>query len=180
MRLFLAVEIPLELRNEIYNLKSRIDDGFSDIKWVEKQNLHITLRFLGEVPERRLEEIEVALNNVEVEPFRCAVKSLGVFPNEKRPRVIWAGVEPQLPLKKMHVQLDRALFTLGFRKELGYRPHITLGRIKMLGNADELVQSLGKLKDFSTGEFMVDRFVLKRSTLTKDGPVYDDLMVFGL
>ncbi|MBN1896630.1 MAG: RNA 2',3'-cyclic phosphodiesterase [Candidatus Aenigmarchaeota archaeon] len=175
-RLFIAVDIPEYIRSTISDF--RIPSDAAKIRWVEKDNIHLTLRFLGDTEEKRLDEIVNALRKVEFSPFRCSVSGFGVFPDMHRPRVIWAGITPEDDVIYLHKKIDDALDDPGFQKEM-FTSHITIGRVKIVSDLLKMEKHLHELmeKHFSMA-FTVSCFKLKKSTLTPDGPVYEDVMSF--
>lgn len=180
MRLFIAVEIPPEIRKKLASLCGKIGDEAAKIKWVEEENIHMTLKFLGEVDEGKAEGIKETLASVKMAPVSCAVKGFGTFPNDNYIKVIWAGVVPEEPFIKLHEQVDKALEPIGFSGDKKFSPHITIGRVRFVGDKEKLRESIRKLEDADAGgDFMTKGFVLKKSTLTEKGPVYEDVMVFA-
>jgi 2'-5' RNA ligase len=180
MRLFIAVEIPEEIRKKLFSMREKISEEAAKIKWVEENNIHMTLKFLGEVDENKVDGIKEALSSVNLEPFECSVKGFGVFPNRDYVRVIWAGLEPEEPFRKLHEEVDISLESLGFGKDSKFSPHVTIGRVRFVKDKEGLRKSLDALEGAETGgSFEVQGFVLKKSTLTEKGPVYEDMGVFG-
>lgn len=180
MRLFIAVEIPLEIRKKLASMREKIGEEVAKIKWVEEKNIHMTMKFLGEVDECKVEGIKGALSSVKQETFECSVKGFGTFPNDNYVKVIWAGIAPEGPFRKLHDQIDSSLEPLGFGKDSRFSPHATIGRVRFVKDKEALGESITKLKDAGAGgDFMTKGFVLKKSTLTEKGPVYEDIKVFA-
>lgn len=178
MRLFVAVDIPEELRERLkplLNLLSR----YRGIKPVEPENLHITLKFLGEVNDARAELVKDRLRKVEFDPFTIRFRGIGFFPRPDYMRVIWVGVEGE-GIYKLAEKIEKEMRKLGFKKDREFRAHLTVGRVKRI-DADLRMKLAEELKEFNRdyGEFTVEEFRLKRSTLTPKGPIYDDVEVFG-
>ncbi len=175
-RLFIAADIPEEIRCAIADF--RLQPDAAKIRWVDIRNMHLTLRFLGDTEEGRLDGICNALRNVEFSPFRCSVSGFGVFPDMHRPRVIWAGIIPKDDVISLHKKIDDALEGLGFHKER-FTPHVTMGRVKLVSDPILLERQLRELKGkhFSRA-FEVDGFKLKKSMLTPEGPIYEDVSSF--
>ncbi len=180
MRLFIAVGIPGDIRRKLASAQKRIGDGGGKIKWVEEENLHVTLKFLGEVEEGKVIGIKEALKSVKHDPFRCEVKGFGAFPNEEHIKVLWAGVEPGRAFMNLHEGIDNALEPFGFGKDMRFHPHITLGRVRLVRDRENLRSAVDGMKSQNFGGFGVSAFRLKKSTLTPQGPVYDDVAVFDL
>ncbi|WP_423792575.1 RNA 2',3'-cyclic phosphodiesterase [Methanocaldococcus indicus] len=168
MRVFLAIDIPKDIKNKIYELQK--DFKIKGIKLVEKENLHITVKFLGEVDDNTLNKI---LNlNLEIPKTKIELKGLGTFPNENYIRVIWIGVYGE-GLINIFKEIDNKLNTLGFEKERSYVPHLTLGRVKFIENKKLLKEKINKNKDIFIGEFETNSIKLYKSTLTPTGPIYE-------
>jgi len=182
MRLFVAIDLDESLKPEITKLQNCLK-GYSGIKLVEPENLHLTLKFLGEVQEFKLNDIKKILSLIEFEKFVINLKGLGFFPSEKRPRVVWIGVtRGEEKVRKLAELINNELARLGFKKEKDFKSHITIARIKRFSGEIKL-KVLDLLKTFGDkdfGEMMVENFKLKRSILKTTGPVYYDLALFNL
>ncbi len=178
MRLFVAVDIPDELREKFKPLLKLLS-GYRGIKPVEPENLHITLKFLGEVNDARAELVRDRLRNVKFDPFTIRFQGVGFFPRPDYMRVIWIGVEGD-GIYELAEKVEKEMRKLGFKKDREFRAHMTVGRVKRV-DADLRAKLVEELKEFDRdyGEFTVDSFKLKRSTLTPKGPIYDDVEVFG-
>ncbi|MCD6383623.1 MAG: RNA 2',3'-cyclic phosphodiesterase [Thermoplasmata archaeon] len=175
MRLFIAVKIPWA---------SGFDGVVSDVsrcplkvKWVEKENTHVTLKFLGEVSEAFVPEIEEALSGAleDVVSGAVVLKGIGGFPNLRRPRVIWVGIEDSGVLRELYRRVEEAMVGVGFKREKkSFKPHLTLGRVKrVLSNPLVCMEDVGKR--WGEEEFMrlkVDEVHLIQSILSSTGPTY--------
>ena len=147
----------------------------ADAKFVEPRNLHVNLKFLGDIPDERTGSLTDVLSEVAGRnaPFTLHVRSTGVFPNPRRVRVVWLGLKPSPALSALHDDVEQATEGLGFRRDTrSYRPHITLTRVRSGRNRAELVEAIEKLKAVDVGELPVKEFALIRSTLTPQGPIY--------
>ncbi len=171
MRAFIAIEIPFNSR--IGELQDSIDGR---VKLVERENMHITLKFLGDVDEKLLEKIEAIIGSCKVEPFTLNLKGVGFFPNERYVRVIWVGVENWEPVVKMAKCIDEKLNSLGFKKERDYTPHLTVARAK----GPVRIKDLDKFIGMEFGNVDVREVKIKKSTLTPSGPIYEDVFVIQL
>ncbi|MBW9220070.1 RNA 2',3'-cyclic phosphodiesterase [Methanothermococcus sp. SCGC AD-155-N22] len=168
MRCFLAIELSDEIVEGLEDLKRNFKiDG---IKLVEKENLHITVKFLGEIEEKTVEDIKGM--DLSLEPVESRIRGLGVFPNENYIRVIWVGASNLVPLFE---EVDKRLQDLNFKREREYVPHITIGRVKFLKDRKLLKERIEKYRDIDLGTLYVDSIVLMKSTLTKSGPIYEVL-----
>ncbi|MEM4389339.1 MAG: RNA 2',3'-cyclic phosphodiesterase [Candidatus Micrarchaeia archaeon] len=175
MRLFVAAELSDEILNALSQVQASLPR--EGLVFVKKENQHLTLKFLGEVGEDRLPALKAALESCRRPPFTVSVKGVGAFPNEKFVRVVWAGVH-SAELAALAACIDNALAPLGFsREERPFAGHITLARVKA---KTDVSRFLARFRDFDFGSCRIDRFVLKRSTLTPKGPIYEDVHVVGL
>jgi len=146
------------------------------MKLVELENIHLTLRFLGEISPQMVREVATILDKVEFRPFSMRIEGLGTFPEgSRRPRVVWLGVSHGAEeMKRIYEQIEKELRRLGFPKERErFVPHITIARVKW-ANA-ELLRVLHELREVIIGDMVVDSIRLKKSTLTRSGPIYETL-----
>ncbi|KSW11472.1 2'-5' RNA ligase [Pyrodictium occultum] len=178
VRAFIAVDI--EEPGVVARLV-QIRDAFvatgAPMKPVEDQNMHITLRFLGNIPLSMADEIEKVI--AEAAPRRVVIRlrGVGAFPSVARPRVIWVGVsEGAEELERLYREIERGLRRLGFRPEREeFVPHVTLARLKGSRNLDRVVKLLQEMADVEAGEVVLESVRLKQSILTPRGPVYRTL-----
>jgi len=169
MRTFIAIEISDELKRKLAELQQDLPkDG--RIRLVKPDNVHVTLKFLGEIDESKVAEVKKAIESVKFEPFTIEVAGIGVFPSESFIRVVWVGAEDER-LTKIAEELDRKIHSLGFRSEK-FVSHLTITRV--LGSID-LRDFLEKHKAGRFGQIEVKEIKLKKSTLTGEGPIYEDL-----
>lgn len=187
MRAFIAVELPKEVRAFLSALQSGLKSANADVKWVEPDNIHLTLRFLGEIDQRQAEVISGVLENIASarNSFKLRLSGLGAFPEISSPRVIWVGTEQAgQELKDIARNLEEELGKTGFpREEREFSPHITLGRLRSGKNRQALVKALESLlqqNQSACPEFTVDKITLFKSTLTAKGPVYETVKHLNL
>ncbi len=170
---FIAVDITptddiLKFLNEIGNLNA-------DIKTVESQNIHITLKFLGDTPEEKIDQIEqIIKDSVKgIGPFSIKLNGTGVFPNKNYIRVVWIGIKDIEKLITIAKNIDEKIASLGFKKEKrGFSAHLTVGRVKTAKNKDVLLKKIEDYSDFDFGIQEVKSIKLKKSDLTPKGPIY--------
>ncbi len=170
LRLFVSVEVPAEIREKVAKLASELPED--SIRPVKPDRMHLTLKFIGETPEEKLDEIRKALSSVDFEPFICRIKGVGVFPNENYIKVVWAGVEsPELDAlaKKVIGSLK------GFGRDDRFSAHLTIARVR---KKIDIGQFLEKYKDEDFGEFEVKSFSLMQSGLSREGPAYSVVAKF--
>jgi 2'-5' RNA ligase len=184
-RTFVAVELTNPIRARAEELIASLADTSADVKWVEPHNLHLTMKFLGDVHQREIGDVCQAVMHgaADVQPFELEVCGAGAFPTAARPRTIWlgagAGTESMVAL---HDKIETDLAELGYREEhRRFQPHITLGRVRGEGpQIVELGEKLGRQADFVAGRMTVNRVAVFSSTLRFDGPVYERIGDFPL
>jgi 2'-5' RNA ligase len=180
LRTFLAVEVGRVLRGRLVELQEDLARSADGVKWVEEENLHVTLIFLGDIDDRDSIDVCRAVGRVcaAAPAFPMRLEGVGAFPNPRRPRTIWAGVGAgAAELVELHRGLEAALVDLGCyrREERQYTPHITLGRVKSDGPTDRLAEAIREHADWVGGECEVDRVLVMSSQLTPRGPIYSVL-----
>ena len=177
-RSFVAVDLNDDrvLDNILKTQQTLLRTG-ADIKPVERENIHITLRFLGEIKQERVQEIIEQMKQIQFARFTADFRGLGVFPGLHRPTVIWIGIEKGAEeLSRIFETLEQGLKALGVRPDSkGFTPHLTIARVKSGRNRAELVRTISELRDVEFGSMNVDSVRLKKSTLTPKGPIYEDL-----
>lgn len=178
LRVFIAVDIPDgEVKEKILEFQRTISQTGADLKPVEPENIHITLRFLGDVTTAMVEGLRTELDRIQFSPFRIALKGVGVFPDHRRINVVWVGVdEGNVGLVDLYGKINRALGRIGIPPDMrGLSPHITVARVRSGRNRDALSKTVAELVDTEFGSFEVASFHLKQSTLTPRGPIYQSL-----
>jgi 2'-5' RNA ligase len=180
LRTFLAIDLGQSVRDRCVSLQETLARTGVEVKWVEEENLHVTLLFLGEVDEREVPALckAVADTCTQHDVFTMSVESLGCFPNPRRPRTLWVAVgKGNAEVCALHDALEVPLLELGCyrREERQYTPHITLGRVKGDRPATQLAGALTKQAKWRAGEVEVRELQVKSSKLTPDGPEYTTL-----
>ena len=179
MRTFIAIELPEEIRSALAALQDQLKASGADVKWVEPQNIHLTLKFLGNIDDALREKIGGALCSVAAnnQPFMAVIGLCGAFPNMDYPRVIWLGItegEPQI--KKIAREIEDKISGLGIEKDARpFTGHITIGRVRSPSGKKSLTRALAdqaqNLVKLNLG-FSVSKLTLFKSTLSPAGPVY--------
>jgi RNA 2',3'-cyclic 3'-phosphodiesterase len=177
VRTFIAVGLDKPVRDRVISLQEALAGTGAEVKWVEPENLHVTLLFLGEVEDRDLPAVcrVVAEGGGRQAPFTLSVERAGCFPNPRRPRTLWVGAgQGTQELVALHDALEPPLMELGCyrREERQYTPHITLGRVRSDRPGDKLAAALAKQAGWRCGEQPVREVLVMGSELTPKGPVY--------
>ena len=178
IRSFVSVDLDDEkVLTEVESIMSSLASLGGDLKPVERENIHLTLKFLGNVSSQKLEDIKSCLTQVTFPPFSLEIRGAGAFPNLKRMNVIWVGVgEGWSQVELIYEQTENLLHQLGFNRETRpFSPHITVARVKSGRKRDEIAAFLGHLADESFGTFKVESVRLKQSVLSPSGPKYSTL-----
>lgn len=173
---FIAIDI--KSNQKLIELESEIKKTRADLKLVEPENVHITLKFLGDTEETLVDEIERIITNAvkETKSFKIQLKGTGVFPNQNYIKVVWVGIEHGDPIAAIAQEIDEKLSELGFkREEKKFSPHLTIARVKTSRNKDKLLKILEKYRDIEFTDMKVDSIKLKKSDLTPNGPIYTTL-----
>ncbi len=183
IRSFIAVELNEGIREELKNVQEDLKKLNLDVKWVEINNIHLTLKFLGYADTQDLEKIKTILKETAVlfKPFEISLSDLGVFPKIDFPRVIWAGLnQGKDELIKIASVLEENLKKLGFTPEdREFSPHLTLGRVRSAKNKDKLKNYFTSSKpDFSKRQ-EIKTLTLFQSQLSPKGPTYTALASFS-
>ena len=181
MRLFVALEIPSAVRENLAALLKSLRAVSPQTRWVRPENLHVTLKFIGEVPDTKLAAIRSALAGARSDqPVTLDFRGLGFFPNEKHPRVFWAGMEASPNLKDLAADIDRATEKLGIpREQRPFSPHLTLARFEPPGLPEQLHSAVreNEVRDFGT--LRTSQFHLIESKLKPSGAEYTTLESFA-
>lgn len=188
IRVFAAIELPEDLRVHLALLRSHFGAPADAAKWVAPELLHVTMRFLGEIPQDRLDALLEAAGaaGTSTDPFRLEAGRPGAFPSERNPRVLWVGLEGDsglTALRRLHCALERALEEHGFGgQDQPFSPHITVARLRERSRPDQrrtLAATLMNLRNCPTGparSFPVEALTVMRSDLRPGGPRYSPLV----
>jgi len=178
IRSFVSIDFEdSQVLSRIKSVMSSLSALGGDLKPVEEDNIHLTLKFLGNVSASKLEEIKSSLTQVTFPPFSLEIKGAGAFPSLKRMNVVWVGVgEGWSQVELIYEQTEKLLHQLGFSRETRpFSPHITVARVKSGRKRDEIAAFLGHLTDESFGTSNVQSVRLKQSVLSPSGPKYSTL-----
>ncbi|MEQ8199838.1 MAG: RNA 2',3'-cyclic phosphodiesterase [Syntrophomonadaceae bacterium] len=184
MRMFVAIAVPDSVKQHARMIRNLLGRSRPDIKWVEYDNYHLTVKFLGEVKGSDLPQLkkQLTLAGESAPPFYLSAGGVGYFPNSRHPRVIWLGIKGELDKASfLGERVDAYLGELGFEPEKEHRFHLTLGRARSENNLREMQKDMEQMeaRDKLVG-FKVDKFQLMMSELSQSGPKYSELDSFYL
>ena len=176
IRSFLAIELPEAIRRKIEEVQRDLKLSHADVRWVNPENIHLTLKFFGNIDESRIDPIVKSLEGPiqTTSPFSVSIRGMGSFPHFKNPRVIWMGLkEGKEVLVALQKGVDGELKKIGFElEERDFNPHLTLGRTKSSQGREELIGRMEKYREEEFGNFRVERVILFESDLKPSGPIY--------
>jgi len=182
VRAFVALEVPGEVVDALVRTQKELEATGADIKLVERENLHLNLKFLGEISNAEASEVGLRLSRLSLKGAEVTVRGVGAFPTPARPRVIWAGIAPEdEPLVTPIAEgVIKALEGIGEKDDRSFRPHITLARVRSGRNITTLAEAMRHSAGTVFGKVQLREIKLKSSTLTPNGPIYRDEGVYLL
>lgn len=175
IRSFISVDLDdVGIREKIASAQKDLEKTGADLKLVEPEIMHLTLRFLGEIPESTVQKVKEILDGVRFQPFDANFSGLGAFPNLNRINVVWVGiVHGHEELRGIFEQVEPKLRQIGMSPDnKGFSPHLTIARVRSGRNKTALADTVSKMKDLAFGNMPVTCVRLKKSTLTPKGPIY--------
>ena len=178
IRSFIAFDLDSDfVRKKLTEIQTLLVKTGADLKVVEPQNIHVTMRFLGDVSTDNIEKVYEAMKKALFAPFGVKIQGIGAFPDVRYPRVVWAGITHGAnDLRSISSQLEPHLMALGFAPDpKGFSPHLTIARVRGGRNKAELAKFITDRKDFDFGTIMAACLRLKKSHLTPTGPIYSTL-----
>jgi len=181
IRSFIAFDLESqEVLTKLTHVQKLLVETGADLRPVDPQNIHATIRFLGDITPAMVEKIHESLKNVKFTPFNIQIKGMGVFPNLNYPRVVWAAMtEGTEQLKSIFSQLEPQIRALGFAADqYGFSPHLTIARARSAKNKQNLAEFITKKTDYEFGTIKAECLRLKRSQLSPKGPTYSTLREF--
>ena len=181
MRIFVALDIPVSIREALVQLRRHFENLCSGARWVRLDGAHITVKFIGEVPAETVEHVRLALEPLRARsPFDLRFAGLGFFPNDRRPRVFWAGIEGGAPLTALAVEIETSLVPLGIpRERREFKPHLTLARFDSPASLEGLRQAVAASASAEFGHTTVAEFHLYQSVLKRSGAEYTRLATYS-
>lgn len=179
IRTFISVELPQEIHHSLKRTQDLLRESMPDVRWTKSSNIHLTLKFLGDVEVSRTDSINEALTDIagRFPPFTMTLTGIGAFPNSRNPRIIWVGLENGADeLIGIAKQIEGAMKKLGFpREKRPFRPHLTVGRIRRLEHPALMTESLEQCSVGKLGEFTLQRVSHIKSQLDPGGSIYTTL-----
>ena len=186
-RCFLAIDIDSDLIQNIVKVQEEFKNTNNNVKYVEEENLHFTLKFFGDIDKDKIFEVKncilKVLNEINFKDNfsnEISIKGIGTFPNKNYMKVLWVGCENSEFITKLHDALDLEFKKIGFKLDKQFKTHITIGRIRNLKDKNEFKSKIEKLENFEIGNMNIEKISLKISELTPKGPIYSNIKVFEL
>ena len=188
-RCFLAIDIEPHLLEKIGEIQEEFKKTNNNVKYVETENLHFTLKFFGNINNEKINEIievtEKVLSGIDSETVNTgentlAIEGIGTFPNENYMKVLWIGTAYNSFLTNLQKELDSEFKKLGFKLDNNFKTHLTIGRIRNLKDKKEFKEKIKELRDIKVGKMDISKIFLKKSELTPKGPIYSDIETFNI
>lgn len=173
VRTFIAIDLAPEVRERLFESQETLKQCTARLTLVDPENIHLTLKFLGEVSQNQIEQITEVLRRISGTPFEIAFEGI-VGNNQSRPRVIWCTLSDEGACTSLACRIEEALAPLGFRREeRPFTPHVTVARVRQYDPS--LQRALKEVATRRHGTCRITGFTLKKSTLTPQGPIYEDI-----
>jgi 2'-5' RNA ligase len=176
IRCFIAIDFPDEILKEVARIQEELEKIKFNGKIVELENLHLTLKFMGEVDDLKLEKIKNKLNEIKFKPFEVKLGEIGVFNIRGRPNIVWIKLEGK-EIWDLQKQIDGKMREIGFEMEERFMSHITIARIKYVSDKNNFVERVKNIGVKGIA-FKIDKFRLIKSELRMMGPVYTAIEEF--
>jgi len=184
MRTFVAIDLDNKIKTRIDQIIDSLDTTDDRMKWITRQGMHITLKFLGEISESKQSDVENVLDKItnKHSSFILHCRGTGTFPHKsKNPRVLWIGLDKSEQLKTLHCDIEDEMAGLGFPKDSRlFFPHLTLGRVKKKGQLHSVLSGLQQYHHEHFGDIIVKKVIYYKSTLKPTGAEYTVLSEFEL
>jgi len=179
IRSFIAIDFPEETRKALEDIQKELKQCGAGVRWVKSSSIHLTLKFLGNIHPAQVDDIALAVSREirDDSPITLRAAGLGAFPNQRKPRVIWIGMEGEVQrLSRIQARVENAVEPLGFaREKRPYRPHLTIGRVKDRRRLQSLVEAMASLDVPEFNSFDADEIILYKSDLRPTGAIYTKL-----
>jgi RNA 2',3'-cyclic 3'-phosphodiesterase len=182
LRAFVALEVPGQVLDALVDFQRSLSNTGADLKLVERENLHFTIKFLGYITDTQIEEAKSRLGKISIPGAEIEVRGTGAFPKAANPRVVWAGAAPkdEDTVSSIAREVARSLEGIGERDDRPFRAHITLARVRSPKNSRLLEELILNEADRPFGVAKLADLKLKSSVLTSSGPIYEDIGVYPL
>lgn len=178
LRCFISVELPSAIKQDVSAVANALRKSDADIKWITPENLHITLKFLGNTEESLVPDIIVLLRKKlsPYPPFYIRITGAGCFPDKRHPKILWAGVEDSDSLQSLQEAIEDAMAGLGYpREKKAFSPHLTLGRVRSQKRINDVLRRLEEFREVSFGAVEITSVSLMKSELKPAGAAYSTL-----
>ena len=179
VRLFIALELSKRQKKEVGGFQEKAKKHLHYVRWVKPDNIHLTLKFLGETEEGKVEPVKGAIADVcaGLKPFSTRYGDSGVFPSERKARVLWVGIkEGEDSVCDLAEKVEEKMADLGYKKEKrSFHPHLTIGRPRNAPPANSIKNFLSEGKNFVSSDIVIDKVLLFESNLTRSGAIYRPL-----
>ena len=185
IRIFIAIELPEDIQSKLQKLQDDLSSSMPDARWTKPGNIHLTLKFLGDVEVSRIDKISAILKGIaqNFSPFEISLAEIGAFPNSRKPSIIWVGVEKGAQqLVEIAENIESSMEKIGFPKEKRpFRPHLTVGRVRELKHPEAMTKALDESNVGELGVFKANQISLVKSQLDPGGSIYTILnaAIFG-
>jgi 2'-5' RNA ligase len=183
LRSFIAIELPETVRSALAEFQQDLKKYGADVRWIKPENIHLTLKFLGNIEEDRVESIAEKIRGAcgIHNGFELEISGTGVFPNKRSPRVLWAGVIINDTVMALHKGIEGGMGALGFEREKRrFSPHLTLGRFRSLRGKQAVLDIMDSCREKRFGIMDVNSVLLMRSDLSPKGAKYTKIAIFDL
>lgn len=179
LRTFIAVDLPNDIHNALQELQNNLKDSMPDVRWTKYGNIHLTLKFLGDVELSRIEKISKSIQYIAdgYSQFNIGLAKVGAFPSSRKPSIIWVGIEEgSEKVAEIAGRIESSMEKLGFPMEKRpFKPHLTIGRVRELNHPAIMAKSLENNEIGKIGEFRVEKISLIKSQLDPSGSIYTTL-----
>lgn len=180
IRAFVALKLPESTVSSIKRMQEDLKPYRFPVRWVRPENIHLTIKFFGEITESDIKNIGAVINNCagNYAPLSLSAKGVGVFPSITRPRIIWAGISGEASLLfALRNDLENRFEEIGFKREARpFKVHMTIGRFRERADSGKLVEALRKFQSFESEIFVAGDLYLYKSDLRPEGPLYTELL----
>ncbi len=179
IRTFISIDLPEGMKEGISGLQGRLRSRGGHIGWVRPEAIHLTLKFLGEIDEKEIPDIETAIRRVTKDfvPFYLRTMGLGLFPSIKKPRIIWLGINGEGDnLLRLQSRIEEEMEKIGHpREKRGFKPHLTIGRVRDPSGLKGLIDAIQSEREIELGGFKAEEVLIMRSDMRPEGSIYTRL-----